>query len=665
MKKVLHITPHLSTGGLPQFLLSLLRSTQNLSENYVVEYACHSHDFVVQRNQVIDLMQDKFYALPDEKSQLLNIIRNIKPDVIHFQEFPEYFMDSSITKEIYDIQREYVIIETSHDSSFSHKNKVWFPDRLALISQYQINEFTPLGIPITLLEADIVYHQRPDRRDALIKLGLDPQKIHILNVGLWTSRKNQKEVLLYAKKFYETFGMDRVQFHCVGNMADNFYDYWSPLVKSVTPNVKVWGERSDVENFYSCMDIFLFTSRGNNNDKETSPLVLKEAIGWKMPIFMYNLPVYLDYYNKFQNINYLGADEEVNAKELLNYSKNMMEHLPKEFEINFEAEENKIWIRHKIEKDVKVSIAISDIDHHHSIYCFDYEFTAKDNYWIWTTPIPKHVLEKIDTKQFFRGYKVEFYNDKRNLLLEEHNVWVHPERAKAESQFVTPNVWNLSWMNYVEMFIDKYYDVYDLSNVNCALDMGANDGLFTEYLLSKNISRVYCFEPDPRCIEFLNYKYFNRHDVVVVDKAVYFEDATGLDFFCTTQASTTSALADKKNNTHFYGAHNEKVLVGGITLDTFRKKYNCNQIDLIKMDIEGAEYGVLDSLKDEEIQSVDRWLVEFHENKNGEFMKLVERFLMLGFEVKVHNHTDQNKVVFPQDWNDTITATMFAKKMLS
>lgn len=663
MKKVLHITPHLSTGGLPQFLLSLLRSTNDLSENYVVEYACHSHDFVVQRNQVKDLMQNKFYALPENKYELLNIIKEIKPDVIHFQEFPEYFMDSGITKEIYDVEREYVIVETSHDSSFSHKNKVWFPDRLALISQYQINEFTPLGIPITLLEADIVYRERPDRRESLLKLGLDPQKIHILNVGLWTSRKNQKEVMEYAKKFHEVFGMERVQFHCVGNMADNFYDYWSPLVKNITPNVKVWGERSDVENFYSCMDIFLFTSRGNNNDKETSPLVLKEAIGWKMPIFMYNLPVYLDYYNKFQNINYLQSDVDANADELLIRCKNLMEFLPKEFEINYEGEENKIWIRHKIEKDVKVAIAISDIDHHHSIYCFDYEFTAKDNYWIWTIPIPKSVLEKIDTKQFFRGYKVEFYNKNRNLLLEEHEIWIHPERTKTEARFVMPNVWNLSWMNYVEMFIDKYYDVYDLSNVECALDMGANDGLFTEYLLSKNISRVYCFEPDPRCVRFLDAKYFNRHDVVVVDKAVYSEDATDLDFFCTNEASTTSALADKKHSQQFYGAHNQRVLVGGISLDTFRKKYNCTKIDLIKMDIEGAEYGVLDSLKDEEINNVDKWLVEFHENRNGEFMKLVERFLMLGFEIKVHNHTDHNNVVFPQDWNDTLTATMFAKKM--
>ena len=663
MKKVLHITPHLSTGGLPQFLLSLLRSTNDLVENYCVEYACHSLDFVVQRNQVIELMTSRFHSLPDDKFHMLNLIKEIKPDVIHFQEFPEYFMDSNLTKEIYNVDRDYVLIETSHDSSFSHKGKVWFPDRLALISQWQINEFTPLGIPITLLEADVVYRQRPNRSESLRKLGLDPQKIHILNVGLWTSRKNQKEGIEYAKYFHEELQNDRVQFHFVGNMADNFYEYWSPLMKEITPNVKVWGERKDVENFYSCMDIFLFTSRGYAHDKETSPLVLKEAIGWQMPIFMYNLPVYLNYYDKFNGIKYLQDNFMVNAQMLNKNINEMYSVIPKEFEVAFEEPTNQVHIRHTQETDIGVSIVVSDIDHNHSIYAFDYFFTAKENHWIWTIPVPKHVLTNIDSSGFFRGYKVQIFTNERKTFLEEHEVWAYPEREKREAHYVKPNIWNLSWMNYVEMFIDKYYDVYDLSNINNALDMGANDGLFTEYLLSIGVKKVYCFEPDPRCIAFLNSNYYNKSNVVVVDKAVYFEDATGLDFFCSQEASTTSSLTDKTGSKH-YGRLSDRTLVDGIKLNTFRQKYNCMP-DFIKMDIEGAEYGVLTSLEDYEIQDVDRWLIEFHENTNGEFLQVAERFQSLGFEVKVHNHTDQNKFVNPEEWNTTLTGTMFAKKMLS
>jgi GR25 family glycosyltransferase involved in LPS biosynthesis len=53
------------------------------------------------------------------------------------------------------------------------------------------------------------------------------------------------------------------------------------------------------------MDLFLFTSRGTNNDKETMPLVIREALSYQIPQLLYNLPVYLNYFDKFDTINYL------------------------------------------------------------------------------------------------------------------------------------------------------------------------------------------------------------------------------------------------------------------------------------------------------------------------------------------------------------------------
>ena len=91
-------------------------------------------------------------------------------------------------------------------------------------------------------------------------------------------------------------------------MADNFKDYWGPLVVNAPPNIKIWGERGDVDDFYSCMDLFLFTSRGNDNDKETSPLVIREAIGYKIPLLIYKLPVYMCMYDKYETINYLHVN---------------------------------------------------------------------------------------------------------------------------------------------------------------------------------------------------------------------------------------------------------------------------------------------------------------------------------------------------------------------
>jgi glycosyltransferase involved in cell wall biosynthesis len=297
VKKVLFIVPHLSTGGLPQYTLSLIKKIINDVDVYCIEYSMIADIFVVQRKQIVNLLGDKFYSLRKEKNELLEIVRKINPDIIHLQEIPELFMQVDIALALYASDRTHTIIETSHDSSFNIRNKKFFPDKFALISEYQRREFSKLKIPTSIIEYDIEYKDRLDRELGLKKLGLDPNLKHILNVGLFTPRKNQSEIFDYAREMIEY----PIQFHFVGNQADNFKDYWEPLIKDCPPNVKIWGERSDVDNFYSCMDLFLFTSRGKDGDKETSPLVIRESISYHMPSLIYNLPVYLDMYDKYEN----------------------------------------------------------------------------------------------------------------------------------------------------------------------------------------------------------------------------------------------------------------------------------------------------------------------------------------------------------------------------
>lgn len=326
MKKVLFVVPHLSTGGLPQYTLSLIQKIKDEVDVYCIEYSMVSWDFVVQRNKIIDILGNKFFSINSNKNEFFDSFNNINPDIVHLQEVPEYFMSAEIADELYKKNRKYTIVETSHDSSFNINSKKYLPDHFALISEYQRNNFKGLGIPIDLIEADIEYKERQNREEGLKKLGLDPNLKHVLNVGLFTSRKNQAEIFDYARKMIKY----PIQFHFVGNQADNFKDYWEPLLKNCPSNVKVWGERSDVDNFYSCMDLFLFTSRGHENDKETSPLVIREAIGYNIPSLIYNLPVYLGMYDKYKTISYLTQDISKNQSIILQ----KLDILEKEFSFN-------------------------------------------------------------------------------------------------------------------------------------------------------------------------------------------------------------------------------------------------------------------------------------------------------------------------------------------
>ena len=411
MKKVLFIVPHLSTGGMPQYTYNLMSKIINDVDVYCIEYTLLAWNYVVQRNRIKNLLGDKFYAEFDDKKEIINQINQINPDIIHFQELPEYFMDDSITSEIYKKNRSYVIIETSHDSSFNTDSKRFYPDQFALISNYQKQNFLKLGIPISIVESDIEYKVRQDREEGLKKLGLDPSLKHILNVGLFTSRKNQKEIFEYANALID----EPIQFHFVGNLADNFKDYWGPLVVNAPPNIKIWGERGDVDNFYSCMDLFLFTSRGNDNDKETSPLVIREAIGYKIPLLIYKLPVYMCMYDKYETINYLHANNfSHNINEILyllglSEKVNLIENNnQKNVAVSISTYTNNNYI---VEKTIKCINSIKKFTDY-SIICTDHK------------PAPTNLIEMCD----------HYFYDSNNILT-NHTFYDKAWLTKSDFKF--------------------------------------------------------------------------------------------------------------------------------------------------------------------------------------------------------------------------------------
>ena len=314
MKKLLCIAPHLSTGGLPQYLTKKVELIKDEFEIYLIEWDNLTGGvLVVQKNRLQEMIpSERFFVLGEDKTELFNIIDKIQPDIIHLEEIPEYFMDFEIAKKLYNQNRSYSLIETSHDSSMDTNNKTFFPDKFIFVSEWQKEQYKNIDVPQEVIYYPIEYKERPNREEALSALGLDPNKKHVLHVGLFTPRKNQSEFFEYARLLPD------VEFHSVGNQADNFRDYWEPLMSNKPPNVTWWNERSDVDNFYKAMDLFLFTSRGTNTDKETMPLVIREAISWNMNLLIYNLPVYLDYFDQFDNVDYLDFEDKNKNVNIIN-----------------------------------------------------------------------------------------------------------------------------------------------------------------------------------------------------------------------------------------------------------------------------------------------------------------------------------------------------------
>jgi len=283
--RVLFVAPHLSTGGMPAFLLRRIQALQAHTniDIYVVEYANHSNDYVVQKNQIKQLVKH-FWTLDQNKMELIDIIKNNRIDVVHVEEMVEDGWNNwpeELRESLYAEDRSWRMVETCHNIIFKPDiEKRFHPDAYAFCTTHHLKTFKNMPSTKRVIEFPI-----EKRQSESVDLG---EGKHVVNVGLWTPGKNQKEAVELAKQ------MPDVNFHFVGNQAGNFQDYWEPIMRDVPTNVHVWGERNDVGAFMQAADLFLF-----NSTFECNPLVIREAIGYGLPIIARNLPQYGDMFTPY------------------------------------------------------------------------------------------------------------------------------------------------------------------------------------------------------------------------------------------------------------------------------------------------------------------------------------------------------------------------------
>ena len=380
---ILFLAPHLSTGGMPQFLLKRIESLiETDNKLFVVEYECLSDQYVVQRNQIINLVGKKnFFTLDENKLKVIDIIKENNIQIVHIDHEAEG-LDFNLMKKLYSDLRKYRIIETCHNVSFNPRNKIFIPDGFAFCSPYHIETFEHIQTKKELimypLQTNFFWDE--DYEIALKKLNFDVTKKNVLSVGLWCDNKNQEKVFEIAEQYPD------YDFHIVGNQAENFADYWKPLMKRVPKNVKVWGEREDVEDFMILSDIFLFPSK-----QECNPIVLREAISHELTIYANNLPQYCGIYDDI----IIPLDSPLKDEMKVNYS-NEIFHFKKDHEDLYESilkskvvkqpKDGKVIVNHHCVDGAFVEITgKSTSDFHIEFFVNDklfYEDTIKSNSWV-------------------------------------------------------------------------------------------------------------------------------------------------------------------------------------------------------------------------------------------------------------------------------------------
>jgi hypothetical protein len=307
-KKLLYVCPHLSTGGQPQYTYKQVKHFINDFEIQVVEINNSGGDaFVVQKNRIKSLVP--IHTLDTDKSKILDVINQYQPDIIHFQEIPEFDLPTNVLDKIFVEDRNYFIVATTH-GSFTKPDEIrYHADKYVLVSEWSKQRFeeADLGVDLDIWEYPIEEYTF-DKEASQKELGLDPMYKHVLNVGLFSPGKNQAEIFAIARQLEKY----KIKFHFVGNQAMNYEDYWKPLMGFKPDNCIVWGERNDVDTFYAACDMFYFSSK-----LELNPLSVKEALSYKLPSIFRKLHTYLDTYDTNSLVTYIDDDLKLTKRIIL------------------------------------------------------------------------------------------------------------------------------------------------------------------------------------------------------------------------------------------------------------------------------------------------------------------------------------------------------------
>jgi FkbM family methyltransferase len=223
-------------------------------------------------------------------------------------------------------------------------------------------------------------------------------------------------------------------------------------------------------------------------------------------------------------------------------------------------------------------------------------------------------------------FKIKYLKHKTSPAIEKYDVF------GLDIQYINGPDFLHSLM---ELFVDEIYKS-DMPTNAYIIDCGANIGLSTIYF-HKCLpdAEIVSFEPDDANYSLLsaNVAQLKSNKIKILKEAVWIHD----DFI---SFENTGGLGSKIGEEN--GSNTVKIKA------TSLKNFITKKVDLLKVDIEGAEYEVIKDIKDK-LHLVDRFFIEYHgsfSNQN-ELLEILNIVHTSGFAFYIKEALD----IFPHPFS--------------
>jgi hypothetical protein len=143
------------------------------------------------------------------------------------------------------------------------------------------------------------------------------------------------------------------------------------------------------------------------------------------------------------------------------------------------------------------------------------------------------------------------------------------------------------------------FDSLLLSSDSLVLDAGSFDGVFIENLLVKFGCKIIGFEPNKDNYALVYEKFKKNSNVKIFEKAIW-------------NSNTIISLSNDGINSGSFDKNQDIIKVTTVDIVDLISEYK--YIDLIKLNVEGAEYAILEKIiKSDSLKYFKSFLIQFHD----------------------------------------------------